>query len=439
MAIAKVLVVEDDKNLREALCDTLDIAGFDPVPATDGKAAIRTLAETTVSLIVSDVQMQPMNGIDMLRQVKSSNPGIPTIMMTAYADVPNAVTAMQVGAVDYLVKPFSADILIEKISRHLSGVDTDRDFIATDPATQRVLTMAERVAPSDATVMISGSSGTGKEVFAQYIHKNSKRKDGPFVAINCAAIPADMLEATLFGYKKGAFTGATSSQMGKFEQAQGGTLLLDEISEMDLGLQAKLLRVLQEREVERLGDRTAIQLDVRVLATTNRNLLDTVKANDFREDLYYRLNVFPLHVPDLKDRPDDILPLAKHFLARFCHGSAPTLTEGAEQVLLAHPWTGNVRELENLIQRSTILSNGTTIDTEDLGLVQNSIAPLIEPNLDNVVKAHERERILDVLSANNGNRQKTADALGISPRTLRYKLAKFRNQGHPLPSDSRSY
>ncbi|MEM7280099.1 MAG: sigma-54 dependent transcriptional regulator [Pseudomonadota bacterium] len=439
MPIAKVLVVEDDKNLREALCDTLDIAGFDPVPATDGKAAIRTLAETPVSLIVSDVQMQPMNGIDMLRQVKTSNPGIPTIMMTAYADVPNAVTAMQIGAVDYLVKPFSAEILIEKIARHLSGVDTDQDFVAVDPATQRVLKMADRVAPSDATVMITGNSGTGKEVFAQYIHQNSKRKDGPFVAINCAAIPADMLEATLFGYKKGAFTGATSSQMGKFEQAQGGTLLLDEVSEMDLGLQAKLLRVLQEREVERLGDRTAIQLDVRVLATTNRDLLETVKANDFREDLYYRLNVFPLHVPDLRDRPGDILPLAKHFLERFGQGVTPTLTAGAEQSLLAHPWTGNVRELENLIQRSMILSNGTTIDRGDLGLLHNPATIPIEPNLEDVVKTHERERILDVLNANNGNRQKTAEALGISPRTLRYKLAKFRNQGHSLPNDPRSH
>ncbi len=438
MPMSRVLVVEDDKNLREALCDTLDLAGFKPVPAADGKAAIKSLQENPVGLIVSDVQMQPMNGLDMLKEVQSSNPGIPTIMMTAYANVPNAVTAMQMGAVDYLVKPFSVDTLVEKVSRHMAVVCADQSFIAKDPATLKVVAMADKVAPCDATVMITGNSGTGKEVFAKYIHESSKRSKGPFVAINCAAIPADMLEATLFGYKKGAFTGASSSQMGKFEQAQGGTLLLDEISEMDLGLQAKLLRVLQEREVERLGDRTSIKLDVRVLATTNRDLLETVNNRDFREDLYYRLNVFPLRVPDLKDRPKDILPLANHFLGRFAESAIPHLTADAEQALLNHSWTGNVRELENLIQRSVIMATGSEVDVHDLAIEQPA-TPAVESNLEDVVKAHERDRILDTLSANGGNRQKTATDLGISPRTLRYKLAKFRDQGHVVSGDTRSH
>ena len=438
MPLSKVLVVEDDKNLREALCDTLDLAGFKPVPAADGQAAMRRLKETAVGLIVSDVQMQPMNGLDMLKEVQSSNPSIPTIMMTAHANVPNAVTAMQMGAVDYLVKPFSVDTLVEKVSRHMTLISDEPNFVAEDPATLRVLGMADKVAPSDATVMISGNSGTGKEVFAKYIHESSKRAAGPFVAINCAAIPADMLEATLFGYKKGAFTGATSSQMGKFEQAQGGTLLLDEISEMDLGLQAKLLRVLQEREVERLGDRTPIKLNVRVLATTNRDLLETVSSNDFREDLYYRLNVFPLKVPDLKDRPRDIIPLANHFLRRFSDGAAPKLTPAAEQALLAHGWSGNVRELENLVQRSIIMTTGAAIDANDLAIEQHS-STSNESNLEDVVKAHERDRILDTLNAHHGNRQQTAAALGISPRTLRYKLAKFREQGYTVSGDTRSH
>lgn len=438
MTQAKVLVVEDDPNLREALCETLDIAGFGTVSAVNGEEALAVLMDSEVNVVVSDVQMQPMDGIDMLKQIRRTKPELPTIMMTAYGNVANAVMAMQLGAVDYLVKPFEADALVEKVARYLPARRPCSNFVAEDPATLRVLNLANKVAACDATVMITGNSGTGKEVFAQHIHRQSKRGDGPFVAINCAAIPSDMLEATLFGYKKGAFTGACNSQIGKFEQAQHGTLLLDEVSEMELGLQAKLLRVLQERELERLGDRRTIKLDVRVLATTNRNLLDSVKNNQFREDLYYRLNVFPLHVPSLRDRPGDIVPLADHFLQRFFEGqqSKPKFTKEAQAALLAHNWSGNVRELENLIQRSVILATTDEIDLLDLGL---DCAPAVSDpskDLESTVKAHERQRVLDALATNLGNRQDTAQQLGISPRTLRYKLAKFREEGFSIPGES---
>jgi two-component system response regulator FlrC len=330
----------------------------------------------------------------------------------------------------------------------------DKDMIAVAEVSRRLAELARRVALSDCTVLIAGESGTGKEVLARFIHRNSPRAAKPFVAVNCAAIPENMLEAILFGYERGAFTGAHTAHPGKFEQAQGGTLLLDEVTEMPLGLQAKLLRVLQEREVERLGGRSLLALDVRVLATTNRDLRAEVAANRFREDLYYRLNVFPLTTLPLRERRDDILPLAMSLLAARCRPGEriPAVSADAAHLLLTYPWPGNVRELDNVMQRALILSSGAVVDPEHIhleplvgvqrfsGAAQRVAAPR-EPAatpaapvradgaLSNSLSAAERDLILEALRADNGNRQAVAKRLGISPRTLRYKLAKLREAG----------
>jgi two-component system response regulator FlrC len=308
------------------------------------------------------------------------------------------------------------------------------DLIVTAEVSRRLADLARRVAASDCTVLIAGESGTGKEVLARFIHRNSPRADRAFVAVNCAAIPENMLEAILFGYERGAFTGAHAAHPGKFEQAQGGTLLLDEVTEMPLGLQAKLLRVLQEREVERLGGRTPIALDVRVLATTNRNLRAEVAAGRFREDLYYRLNVFPLTTAPLRERRDDVLPLAMHVLNARCRPgeNIPALSAEAAHILLTHAWPGNVRELDNVMQRALILANGPVIQAENIHIEATSdAAPSVASSgaLSESVSAAERDLILEALRTDNGNRQAMAKRLGISPRTLRYKLAKLREAG----------
>ena len=363
-----VLIVEDDPALRDALAATVELAGFAVKSASDGTQAMQVLENQPVQLVVSDVQMDGMDGYTLLQKVKANIPQLPVVLMTAYGTIQKAVEAMRAGAADYLVKPFDAEALVEMLRNYLPDVGDDPEVVAEDPGTRKLATLARRVAGTDATVMISGESGTGKEVFAQMIHRHSARNQGPFVAINCAAIPENMLEASLFGYEKGAFTGAYQSRAGKFEQAQGGTLLLDEISEMDLGLQAKLLRVLQEREVERLGGRELIPLDVRVLATTNRTMREEVAAGRFREDLFYRLNVFPLHLSPLRQRRADILPLANRLIRRYCQGGRrlPHLSKQAQQALLEHRWAGNVRELDNVIQRALILLCGDQIEVADL-------------------------------------------------------------------------
>ena len=337
------------------------------------------------------------------------------------------------------------------------ALPSDGDMVAISEASRRLAELARRVAVSDCTVLIAGESGTGKEVLARFIHRNSSRSSKPFIAVNCAAIPENMLEAILFGYERGAFTGAHASHPGKFEQAQGGTLLLDEVTEMPLGLQAKLLRVLQEREVERLGGRVLVALDVRVLATTNRDLRSEVNAGRFREDLYYRLNVFPLATLALRERRDDVLPLAMRLLTSRCRigERIPALSADAAHLLLTYPWPGNVRELDNVMQRALILANGPVINPEHIhlelthsmssrvsggprtgdGEKEESIkspstdTPLSERVLSESLSAAEHDLILEALRADNGNRQAVAKRLGISPRTLRYKLARMREAG----------
>ncbi|HHC71659.1 MAG TPA: sigma-54-dependent Fis family transcriptional regulator [Thiotrichales bacterium] len=454
MSKASILVVEDDLSLREALCDTLQLAGYRAVAAPDGPTALRQLREDSIGLVVSDVQMEPMDGHRLLCRIREQHPDLPVVLMTAYGTIQKAVEAMREGATDYVVKPFEAEVFVDLVQRLMPPPldEEEQEVVAVDPATRHLLSLARRVAESDATVMITGESGTGKEVFARLIHRASPRAEAPFVAINCAAIPENMLEAVLFGYEKGAFTGAYNAHPGKFEQANGGTLLLDEISEMDLGLQAKLLRVLQEREVERLGGRKVIPLDVRVLATSNRNLREAVASGSFREDLFYRLNVFPLQLPPLRERPADILPLARRIIERSCRDRVrPILSAEAEARLMAHAWKGNVRELDNVIQRALILCNGREIRDRDIELeeVSCSVAPValsaVEATaaaegeeqggdrLGEDLRSREQQLILDALEAVNGSRKRAAERLGISPRTLRYKLARLREAGVPIP------
>jgi two-component system response regulator FlrC len=355
--------------------------------------------------------------------------------MTAYGTVENAIEAIRNGAVDFLVKPFEIEDLKSIIERYLEARSDAAAPIAADPQTVELLRIARQVAATNATLTISGESGCGKEVIAQYVHHQSPRAARPFVAINCAAIPENMLEAVLFGYEKGAFTGAHSAHPGKFEQAQGGTLLLDEVSEMDLGLQAKLLRVIQEKEVERLGGREVIPLDVRVLATTNRDLRQCVEQRRFREDLYYRLNVFPLHILPLRERRGDILPLANLAIRKHTQTGRvmPTLSADAERKLVAYDWPGNVRELENVIQRTLILAQDSVLKADALvfeGCDPTRIVAKDEaPDLHDDLKRRECELIVEALHAADGNRSAVAKSLGISPRTLRYKLARMRADG----------
>ena len=436
MSQAAVLIVEDDACLREALLETLADSEHPVLSATNGPDALKILNAEDVGLVVSDLQMQPMSGRELLARIRDEHPATPAVLMTAFGTIEDAVEEMRRGAADYLVKPFDADVLRGVVERHLKPPTNSSQPIAEDPAARRLLGIARRVAATEVTVTLSGESGCGKEVFARYIHRQSPRAAGPFVAINCAAIPDNMLEAVLFGYEKGAFTGASAAHPGKFEQAAGGTLLLDEISEMDLGLQAKLLRVLQEREVERIGGRQVIPLDVRVLATTNRNLKSFVADGHFREDLYYRLNVFPLQIPPLRERRADIVPLAHGILEKHAEAGqlVPRLSQCAEEALLRHSWPGNVRELENTLQRSLILLQGDTIRADELvfeGAEPAAVAPAVSGTaaLQDDLKHQEFRLIARALQDAGGNRKIAANSLGISPRTLRYKLARMREEG----------
>ncbi|MDO7926363.1 sigma-54 dependent transcriptional regulator [Pseudomonas sp. KFB-139] len=455
----KVLLVEDDRSLREALGETLELAGYGYRAVGSAEDALLAVDQEPFSLVISDVNMPGMDGHQLLALLRTRHPQLPVLLMTAHGAVERAVDAMRQGAADYLVKPFEPRALLALVARHALGrlgpVESDGP-IAVEPASIQLLNLASRVAKSDSTVLISGESGTGKEVLARFIHQNSPRADKPFIAINCAAIPDNMLEATLFGHEKGSFTGAIAAQAGKFEQADGGTILLDEISEMPMGLQAKLLRVLQEREVERVGARKPISLDIRVLATTNRDLAGEVSAGRFREDLFYRLSVFPLAWQALRQRTADILPLAERLLAKHVNKMkhAPVrLSAQAQACLVGYSWPGNVRELDNAVQRALILQQGGVIEAEDFclagpvtGAVQSVAslpsAPVAAVDavqagasaesagaLGDDLRRREFQVIIDTLRTERGRRKEAAERLGISPRTLRYKLAQMRDAG----------
>lgn len=458
-----ILVVEDDAGLREALQDTLMLANYQVQAVDSAESALMLLKKQSFQLVVSDVQLGGVSGLTLLKTLREQYPQIPVLIMTAYATVQAAVEAIRLGAIDYLAKPFAPEVLINTVSRYVSAetVSTIEPIVAAESSKQ-LLTLCAKVARTDANVMILGPSGSGKEVLARYIHQLSERNQGPFIAINCAAIPENMLESTLFGYEKGAFTGAIAACPGKFEQAQHGTILLDEITEMDLNLQAKLLRVLQEREVERLGGRKTIKLDVRVLATSNRNLKQAVADGVFREDLFYRLNVFPLTWPALAERADDIVPLAEHFIAKYCRNEGraiATLTPEAATRLYNYPWPGNVRELDNVIQRALIISNSDEIHAADIMLecsesipmptaitttIANQVAaaavssvssPVPDSAADFKTSVHDQEHriILATMKACANKRKAVAEKLGISDRTLRYKLARMREHGIDIP------
>jgi len=451
---AQIAIVEDDDALREALCETAALAGYRVRECADGVSCLDALEEGDIELVISDVQMAPMSGLELLREIRRRNRDLPVLMMTAYGSVQTAIDAMKQGATDYLLKPFEAEVLVASLGQWLSPTARDDtiEMIAEDPTTQRAVELARRVAKTDTSVMISGESGVGKEVFFRLIHRASRRAGREPLAINCAAIPDNMLEAVLFGHEKGAFTGAYKSCTGKFEQAQHSTLLLDEVSEMSLPLQAKLLRVLQERQVERVGGNVLIDLDVRVIATSNRDLLGEVRAGRFREDLYYRLNVFPLQIPPLRERRLDIVPLARFLLgraARRADCTVPVIGAGARQALQGYAWPGNIRELDNVMQRALIVHTGTSIEAEDLlfearatpppaaavspqGARESDPDPALE-SLGEDLRDHERRLILDALDEGHGSRKYAAEKLGISPRTLRYKLARMRDEGLAVP------
>ncbi len=448
-AARHVLVAEDDAALREALVDTLQFAGFRVTAVADGDAAVAALEVERPGLVLSDVQMSPVDGHELLKRVRSRWPEVPVVLITAYGTIERAVAAMRDGAADYLVKPFDANALIglvDRIGRSGDSGGEEDAPVAADPRSVETLTLARRIARTDVTVLVTGESGTGKEVYARYLHARSARHAGPFVAINCAAIPESMLEAVLFGHEKGAFTGASTAHTGKFEQAQGGTLLLDEISEMGMSLQAKLLRVLQEREVERIGSTRTVKLDVRVIATSNRQLAAEVAAGRFREDLYYRLNVMPLKLAPLRDRPLDVLPLAERVLTRLAApGQAPlALSEAAAARLKGHAWPGNVRELDNVMQRAAVLAGGATLTAAEIIFESDAAAPApaAPPSvaardaaapLEDGLRDRERDLIIAALTASGGSRKHAAVRLGISARTLRYKLAELRAAGVAVP------
>jgi two-component system response regulator FlrC len=442
MSRPTILVVEDDRPLQDALITTLESAGFNVLAAGDGGEALDVLGASDVDLVLSDVEMKPVDGRELLRRLQQRPSAPPLLLMTAFGTIDQAVAAMRDGAVDYLVKPFEAEVLEQRVARYVRAVPADvaapplAGPVAEDPESRRLLELAARVAQSDVTVLLNGESGTGKEVLARFIHTRSKRHAGPFVAVNCAAIPEQMLEALLFGHEKGAFTGAQQRSIGKFVQANGGTLLLDEVTEMALGLQAKLLRVLQEREVEPLGASKPLPLDVRVVATSNRDLEQAVRDGAFREDLYYRLSVFPLRIAPLRERPGDIGALAERFVA--ARAARPCrLSQAALARLRAYPWPGNVRELENVIQRALLVADGAAeIGPEHL-ILSEARGATVTPSSDLAGELWEEEtrRIVAALETNRGARRLAAEQLGISDRTLRYKLSKMRAAGISVPGD----
>lgn len=448
----ELLVVDDEPQMLIAINETLRRSGYSITTAGSGIEALRRLKEKYYQLVITDMRMPEVSGLDLLRKVKNLAPQTPVILLTAYGTVQNAVEAMRDGAYDYLMKPFSSESLENVVRRALDSAPRKNEkashaIITQDPEFSRTLEMAAQAAVSNATVLIEAESGTGKELLARMIHFKSPRGSNPFVAVNCAALPENLLESELFGFEKGAFTGANASKPGKFELANHGTLLLDEIGEMAPILQAKLLRVLQEKEVDRIGGKDPVEIDVRVIATTNRDLQSLVRNENFREDLYYRLNVVRLVIPPLRERREDVPLLVDFFCRRYGKdlGRADIRVSGeAIAKLMHHDWPGNVRELENMIQRAVTLCGSSGIHSEDL-LVSGSPIPLPvqsqEPRPAELgfsagvtMREMERQLICRTLEDMGGNRTRAAKCLGISLRTLRNKLNEFGLQDRQAKS-----
>jgi two-component system response regulator HydG len=448
-----VLVVDDDSAHRTMLRTLISGWGYAVSEADDGAAAIESVKATSYDLVLMDVRMVKVSGLEALEKIKSYNPAIPVIIMTAYSSVETAVEALKQGAHDYLTKPLDFDklrLILERAMEHTRLKEENRilreslgrqfdsqNIIGKSPAMIKLLETVAQVAPSEATVLISGESGTGKELIAGAIHFNSLRKDGPFVKINCAAITETLLESELFGHEKGAFTGADRRKEGRFSQAHGGTLFLDEVSEMSLMMQVKLLRALQEREFNRVGGETTIQVDVRVIAATNKNLLQQINTGAFREDLYYRLNVVELAVPSLTERKEDIPLLAQHFLEMFAAKNQKEIkgfTPRAMHHLIRYDWPGNVRELMNAVERGVVLARSPYLDEADFLFLKDALLSgdedQAEPaNLaiegDAPLGEIEKTAILKTLEAAGGNKSEAARRLGITRKTLHKKLKTY--------------
>ena len=461
----KILVIEDDQSMRWVLEKSLTKEGYTVISSPDGRSGLAAAAEAPPDLVILDILMPDMDGLTVLRKLKESRPQIPVIIITAQNIMTHAVEAMRRGAYDYLPKPFDIPVLVDRVSRGLaqSGAGAGQtetepipaemeDMIARSPLMEGLFKAMGRVAATEATVLILGESGTGKELVARAIHRFSNRASGPFVAVNTSAIPGELLESVLFGHEKGAFTGATDSRKGKFEMAEGGTLFLDEIGDMPLNLQAKLLRVLENGDYERVGGQRSLKADSRVISATHRDLWEAVKLGDFREDLYYRLNVVSLQIPPLRERREDIPVLAEHFLKTFAdqEGREPkTLAENGMTALLEHVWPGNVRELLNTLKRASVLASGREIQVADLGLTPDGTEPsagdtfeeflhrwlreivtpwsvLEEGDLyEQVISKVEKPLFELTMEALKGNQVRAAKVLGINRNTLRERLRKY--------------
>jgi DNA-binding NtrC family response regulator len=452
----RILVVDDEAAQRELVSGFLRRHGFAVTAAPDGAAALERFRAESADMILTDQKMAGLSGLELVQAVRAIDPEIPVILMTAYGTIENAVTAMKAGAIDYLAKPLNLDELlhrIERVQERQALVSENRELraalgeryrvvgiAAESGPMQEVLSLVRRVAASDATVLIRGESGTGKELIARAVHDASARAAGPFLPVNCAALPETLLESELFGHEKGAFTGAHAARRGRFEAANGGSLFLDEIGDVPLHLQVKLLRVLQERQIERLGSTRAVPVDVRLLAATHRDLEAEVRAGRFREDLYYRIDVVTIMVPPLRERRADIPGLLDHFLARFSRDNGKTMrgfTREARDALLRYDYPGNVRELENLVERAVVLTRDDVVGLADLppGVRDTEPSVLGATTLTAATEQLERRLIREALAASGGVQTRAAEALGISERVLRYKLRKYGLGGSESPID----
>jgi DNA-binding NtrC family response regulator len=422
----KVLIVDDEIDMATALRETMKRIGFVPTTFSNPSDVLAKENVSDYDLVLTDMKMPRMTGLEFLEEIRKRGIYVPVIIITGFGTVESAVDAMKLGAADYILKPVSSEALKKVIDRILPADTTD--IVAESPAMKKIMSVIREVAKSDITAMLTGESGTGKEVVARLIHKYSNRNSKPFVAVNCAAISESLLESELFGHEKGAFTGAVERRSGKFELANGGTLLLDEISEMAYSLQAKLLRALQEREIDRVGGKTPVKLDVRIIATTNRDLLAAVRKGTFREDLYYRLNVFPVLIPTLKERPEDIVPLAEFFLRGLSvkMGKVFSFSEPFRSYLQSREWPGNVRELENYIYRAAVVSPSDIImPPNDVVITPSGVLQPSYTSTTGRMKDVERDLIIRTLRETSNNRTKAAEILGVSVRTIRNKLKDY--------------
>jgi len=450
MASERILIVDDEEGMRRLLGRILTKEGYDTTTAANGAEALRLVASERFDLVVTDIKMPEMDGLQLLQEIREFEPSLPVIVITAYGTIENAVQALRAGAYDYIAKPFETDeikltvakvlererLLAENRYLHeqLEGRYAFSGIIGNSPSMQQVYDMASSVAVSNANVLITGESGTGKELLARSIHFSSPRKDKPFVVLNCAALSEGVLESELFGHEKGAFSGALDTRKGRFERADQGTLFIDEVAEMSMAAQVKLLRVIQEHEFERVGGNKTISVDVRIVAATNKVLEEQVKEGKFREDLYYRLNVVNINVPPLRSRREDIESLSRHFIEKYAAETGKKIDDIAPRALsclLAHDWPGNVRELQNAIERAVVLSKGTVLTPRDFpqGLQGDDQICLQLPekggSLTEILEDLERQLILQTLQREDGSQTRAAETLGIKRTTLRYKMEKY--------------